>query len=342
MRAFATAVGLVLRASLLLSAGASAADDLDWIEAQWQGGTGDHSLTLYGTYDLPVFQPVLDAFVATHPEYQVNYRVASSTALDQRVSQDRQADADLIFSSAVALQLKSVNGGQAQRFTDSPDAWRGQLLPLAIEPVVSVYDTTRARWVEGINTRTALSDALTKAAGFSRFTGVMYDPRQSGVGYLLATQDVEQSLAFWPMIDAVSQAGGWLLSCCSAQMIDKVESGQADMAYNVLGSYAQARVDANPSLAIKVFGDYQLVIPRTAWIPRWSDNAVGAAQFIEFVRSPRGQSFLPDGAQLDRLNNQIEAPRKPIRLTPALTLYLDPAKRRQFLQTWDTLMSAPD
>jgi len=45
---------------------------------------------------------------------------------------------------------------------------------------------------------------------------------------------------------------------------------------------------------------------------------------------------------LNQLYRQVGAPRKSIRLTPALILYLDPAKRRQFLATWDTVVNPID
>ena len=332
LHAVLTAIGLM----------ASSAMASDWIEAEWSGGAGKTPLTVYGTFDLPVFKPLLEAFSAQHPEYQLRYWLASSTAIDRHVSGAQRPDADLVFSSAVALQLRSVNGGQGLAHDNAPDAWRARLFPLAVEPIVAVYHTERAPWIDQVKSRKHLTELLTDRQSTTRATGVMYDPRQSGVGYLLATQDVEQSSAYWPMLDAIGSSGGWSLRCCSAQMIDSVESGTVDLAYNVLGSYAQARVQANPKLAIKVFGDYQLVMPRTAWIPKWSGNPSGAKEFIDFVRSDAGQALLPAGSRLNQLYRQVGAPRKSIRLTPALILYLDPAKRRQFLATWDTVVNPID
>ncbi len=122
-------------------------------------------------------------------------------------------------------------------------------------------------------------------------------------------------------------------------LLDKVASGRLSLVYNVLGSYAQARVDAVP-LGIVEPEDYTLVVLRTAVIPRTGPHPEEARRFLDYLLSPRGQQVLSREARLMPIvtgNARDDAPgrsRRPIQLGPGLLVYLDALKRRQFLDAW--------
>jgi len=130
-----------------------------------------------------------------------------------------------------------------------------------------------------------------------------------------------------------------------------VTSGEALIAYNVLGSYAKARVRQNPDLAITLPRDYCLVMSRIAVITRTARNLEAAAQFIDFLLSREGQNLIANAASLYSLRNDIEGeataaslrqeaqgPLIPIHLGPGLLVYLDRLKRQDFLKRWRRAM----
>lgn len=309
-----------------------------WIEDEVVLGQGS-PLTVYATYDVPAIRPVLEAFVAENPDLQLIYRVASSQSLHQHVSLDRKPEADMVFSSAVALQMKAVNEGLGQTFDLSGpgSAWRRQLYTLSVEPIVSVYNRNLVPWVAAVSDRRDLARKLDEGL-FTLGQGVMsYNPAISGVGYQLITQDIEQPNVFNQFYGALARQG-MTLACCTADMIDAVERGERALAVNLLQSYAASRLGPDSPLAIKVWSDYQLVVPRTAYIPTWAPNPEGARRFAQFVRTT-GQSLIPQTNRIAPTPNVL-APRKEIRLTPALTVYLEPFKRARTLRDWNTLIGA--
>ena len=308
---------------------------LAWIEEERVLGQGT-TLTVYATYDVPAVLPLLEAFSNANPDLKLIYRVASSQDLYDRVLRGELPDADLVFSSAVALQVDSVNRGLAQRFSvPAPQApWRAQLYTLSVEPIVSIYNRKKAPWIGQITDRNQMTAQLQSGLRILPDGAMTYDPSVSGVGYQLLTQDAEQSNSFWAFYGELEKQR-LELACCTSDMINAVASGQRDLATNLLQSYVLPLLDQYEDLAIKIWTDYQLVLPRTAWIPKTAPNSTGAQEFVRFFMG-EGQVLLPQNNRLERPMN-LAAPQKPIRLTPSQTLYLDRIKRDQFLHRWNQL-----
>ena len=112
-------------------------------------------------------------------------------------------------------------------------------------------------------------------------------------------------------------------------LLDRVASGQLSLAYNVLGSYAQARIDAGAPLGIIEPEDYTLVVLRTAVIPRTGPHPEEARRFLDYLLSPRGQQVLSREARLmpivtgnARGDHAPGRSRRPIQLGPGLLVYL--------------------
>ena len=330
---FALALGIALSLS---------ADAAEWIESTYSHVPDPtQHLRIYGTHDLDAIQPLLDAFV-DQTGIGLTYVTANSRALHEQVAQARRPDADLVFSSATGLQVKAVNDGWAQKIesdTSGAHQWRNRLFQVSIEPIVAVFDKRRTPWMQRTRSRAQLTEQLRRRADTAGSVAV-YNPAISGLCYLLATQDSEQTPTFWPLIDQF-RAVGMREFCCSADMLDAVEFGTSILAYNVLESYAATRLVTNPNLGLMRFQDYQLVVPRTLWVPVWSPRPDLAARFIAFMRAPEGQAQLPARNRLEQLNNTQAAPLKPIRLSPALILYLDDFKRERFMQRWTPSGEAP-
>ena len=145
---------------------------------------------------------------------------------------------------------------------------------------------------------------------------------------------------------------GYATTYRSAAMIDKVASGEALIAYNVLGSYARARARDNPDLGITIPRDYCLVMSRIAVITRTARNPRAAGWFIDFLLSRPGQQLIANAASLYSLRNDIQGaataarlrqeaqgPLIPIHLGPGLLVYLDKLKRQDFLARWRRAMA---
>ena len=325
-------------------------------------GLSSDQLTVYGSTDAWLVEPVFQAFVDQRAGLQVSYTELSSLDLHARVLSEAQdgVSADLVWSSAMGLQIKLVNDGFTQRVAlERQDAlpdwahWRQEAFALSLEPVVTVYHkpsfaeqgalpTNRFALTETLKTRT---DLLGKVA--------TYDIERSGLGYLLIANDDRRSPATWPLISALASAQTRLQSSSSA-MIRAVGEGRLALAYNVLGSYAQVVAEQEPSLGILYPEDYTLVISRLAVVPRTAKRPDLSVELLNFMLSDAGQAlltqrshFLPvlgANGQSSEFLLQAQAKRtnwEPIRVGPALLSYLDQSKKESLIRQWRKTLQGP-
>ena len=203
--------------------------------------------------------------------------------------------------------------------------------------------------------RTHADLARLLSASPERFNGkvITYDIEKSGLGFFLATQDVTVSPAFWDIAQALGKADVRLALTTDA-MVKRVASGQAVMAYNVLGSYALAQATKNPSLGIVFPGDYTLVMSRIVFINKKAANPNAARLWLDYVLSRRGQTVIANRATLyavrgdvdgettaARLTRSLGASIKPIPLGPTLIGYLNNQNDRDFVRQWRQAMRKP-
>ncbi|WP_420326041.1 hypothetical protein [Mameliella sp.] len=133
--------------------------------------------------------------------------------------------------------------------------------------------------------------------------------------------------------------------CCSGQMIDDVTDGRLALAYNVLGSYAADRLaqESGGEVQILRMQDFDNVMLRTALIPEAAEEPAVAGAFIDLLtklgmRETNGDWPLPPLSQNTDLRSTGFGP---IRLGPALMVYLDPLNRRSFLSEWEDAWEQP-
>jgi len=296
------------------------------IEGEFFVGDAPNQIAVIGTAEYSRVQPVFAGFVSEQKDLQVRYLQMSSREIDRAVRSGLSPDIDLVMSSAVDLQVRLVNDGYARAFEPELPAkfgWRGELVQLSLEPVVTIFNVARLAGFERVRTRRDLAQFLEKSPGKSlRLT--IYDPDVSGVGYLLSRQDLVQDEHFWSLLDVFSSQQ-LEPNCCSGDMIDRVINGESDLAYNVLESYVLPRLEVAPNLKILRFDDYQLAIPRTAFIPNEADDPKSANKLVRYFVSEEGQNRLA----------------QPIRITPALVVHLDDMNRRRFFQRWNRSVQNP-
>ena len=307
------------------------------VEGEFLVGQGEDEVTVIGTSEFERVQPVFAGFVGSQKAVKVRYLQMSSRDIDQAVRSGLSANIDLVMSSAVDLQVHLVNDGFARPFDQGLSRhlnWRGELIQLSVEPIVTIYNTTRWRELENARTRRGLA-SLIESDPKKILKLTMYDPAISGVGYLLSRQDLVQDEHFWSLLDLFGSRA-FLPNCCSGDMIDQVVAGESDLAYNVLESYVLPRLANAPDLRVLRFDDYQLAIPRTAFIPSQANDVGLANALVGYFLNQDGQSRLLPSVRLDVLRvNRKGGPIKPIRMTPALIVHLDEVNRRRFFQRWE-------
>lgn len=313
---------------------------------------------VFSTTDQPVVQPLLDDFERRHPALRVEYLHMGSAELAQRFASSGHG-ADALWSSAMDLQIKAVNDGLAARY-ESPHAgqlprwavWKHEAYATTYEPAGLAYH--RGLWADASVPRThaELAELLVAQAPRLRQRVATYDVERSGLGYLLATQDGMASRRTWELVQglAACQAS---LHAETHSMLESVASGNALLAYNVLGTYAEAYARTRPEIAIVYPADYTLVASRVACIARHAPNPEGARRWLDHLLSPEGQRILADACRLypvredastgrsgGALRERLGVAARPIALGPGLLAHLDASRREAFLRRWRRVFAA--
>ncbi len=316
-------------------------------------------LVIYSTIDRSVFDPVLDDFRELHPGIAVRYELIDAAPLYERHMREVAAGehvADLLLSTAMDLQVKLVNDGYATphvsenaRALPAWARWRDEAFGFTFEPAVMVFNRGAMRGVTLPKSRAELLDLLKHDARWSGRIG-SYDISRSSVGYLLASQDARQSSEFGALVEAFGDARMQTEENTST-LLDRLESGDLAIGYNLLGSYARARVAAGAPLDIVYPQDHTLVVSRTAVVPRDAPHAANAHRFLEYLLSLRGQRVISSRSGLPPVRRDVDGPYnglgieeaqvgilRPIALGPGLLVYLDAQKRRRLLQSWRAIV----
>lgn len=297
-------------------------------------------LRIISTADIGFFEPMIQSYLAERSDVAIDYIVASSTDLMQAV-QDPENTFDIAISSAMDLQTKLANDGYALRHVSDATEylpnwakWNDMLFAFTEEPATIVVSKRafEGRTIPG--TRHDLIETLRREP--ERFQGRVgtYDVRQSGLGYLFATQDTRASETFWRLAEVLG-ALDVQLYCCSAEMIDDVKSGDLLIAYNVLGSYVANRDDRD-EFEIIMPGDFTTVMLRTALIPRSANAPDLSRDFVDHILTTShdtGSASLMDPS-LGLIKGSAAINR--IVMGPGLLVFLDQLKRRAFLNEWES------
>ncbi|GAA6180366.1 ABC transporter substrate-binding protein [Shimia sp. NS0008-38b] len=308
-------------------------------ERLFEGVHAARTLRVLSSTDTSFFEPVIDAFVRQNPDVSVAYYV-NGTARINEIFREAPEAFDVVISSAMDLQLKLVNDGMAQRVSNmsQPDwaQWRESLFAFTTEPATIVMNRTAFPDGDMPGTRQELIQALRARPDVFRGRVGTYDVRQSGLGYLFATQDARASETYWRLMEIMGGLDAQLY-CCSGDMIDDLVTGDLLVAYNVLGSYAAARVDVAQVLEIVSPSDFPTTMMRTAFVSADTNVQKDAEAFVRHLLAVQTGPGDPDVFPLPSLQGSADAAGQPvISLEPALMTYLDPLKRRTFIKEWSS------
>ena len=332
--------------SALIAAALPAFAQQDGPEARARFGPADGpAMVLRSTTDITVLGPTLQDFTARNPGIAVAYEQWGSNALyeiSRRDCEAGQSRADAVLSSAVHQMVDLVNSGCAGSYRSSASAglpaarrWRDQLWGVTQEPAVIIYNTHLVPPQDVPHTRFALLDLMRRDE--PRYQGKIatYEIEASGLGYLFAFEDSLEASTFGALMEGFSRARA-VATCCSAEIIKGVSQGEYAIAYNVLGSYVNARRD--PNVGVIWPQDYTLMLSRAYMIPKSSEQAYSAQKLLDFLLSAPGKEDLRAAGLL--VSGEPEDSATPasalhtIAISPVLLVALDRQKRAQFIARW--------
>ena len=299
---------------------------------------------------------LLEDFQKLYPGVKLEYHALDTTPLyDRIVSESANGNtADVVWSSAMDLQIKLVSDGYAQAYA-SPEAsklpgwaiWRNEAFGTTSEPVGLVYNKRLLAAHEVPHDRAALMRLLKSQP--TRFGNkvVAFDPEKSGLGYMLVTQDASVSPGSFRELTRTLGAAKVRLGSGSGAMFSLLGSGEAIIGYNLLGSYASGRAKKDlPDLGVVLPNDYTLVMSRIMFITKKASHPNAAKLWLDYVLSKRGQEIIAksdlgsirsdvDGDMtLAGLGKRLGNALKPIAVGPGLLGFIDPKKRAEFLGDW--------
>jgi len=349
-RSIARLCGLV--ACLCFAVAASAGDTISGPPGgKAEAEVGKIPLIVEATTDIPEVVELIAEFTTRNPDISVRYsKIVSGDLFDRVVNAaDKHSPSDVVWSSAMDLQIKLANDGYAADYrTAEADRlaawaqWKDRAYGVTAEPVVMIFNKRLLPDAMVPQDHAHLARLLTQHPTIFQGKIATYDPELSGTGLLFITQDVRITQQTWKLVEAMGRAGVKLYTS-SEPMIDRVAAGDFALAYNIPGSYALERARHDENLGVVFPGDYTLMISRIVLIPRQAQHVRQAERFVDFLLSRDGQALLARhslGSVRDDMKSAIpgyanaERALRPIALSIDLLTYLDQAKRRRFLKDW--------
>ena len=78
-------------------------------------------------------------------------------------------------------------------------------------------------------------------------------------------------------------------------MLERIQSGEHILGFNIFSSYARAKQKKDPSLEIVYPKDYTLVMSRIAILPKAARHPNASKVFLDYLLSGRGQEIVAHG-----------------------------------------------
>ena len=313
-------------------------------------------VVIYATTDAVAANPLIKDFETLYPGIKVEYSDLNSTELYNRFIAEAAANngtADVLWSSAMDLQVKLVADGQAAAYA-SPETkalpkwavWKDSAYGTTYEPITFVYNKRLVPEGDVPKDHTDLLKLLAAKPDFYKGKITAYDPERSGVGYLFCNEDIKNFPQAWDLFKAMGKAQAKLYTSAGA-MMERVTSGEHLIAYGIFGSYALGRSKKDPNLGIILPKDYTMVTSRVAFISKKAKNPNAAKLFLDYILSKRGQDIIANKADLYSLRSDVDGEAtikgvsqlvgdkaRPVPIDQTLLDNLDQAKRLAFLSKW--------
>ncbi|MDB5761943.1 MAG: iron transporter substrate-binding protein [Herminiimonas sp.] len=318
-------------------------------------------LVIYSATDAKAAESLIKDFSALYPGIKVEYNDMNSTEIYSRFISEVAAGgatADLLWSSAMDLQVKLVSDGYGLTYKSAETAavpawanWKDAAYGTTYEPAVFVYNKRLVPANEVPATHADFAKLITTKLDKYKDKVTTYDIEKSGVGFMFITQDSRENQQFWNFAKALGAANVRVQSS-TGTMLERLSSGENLLGYNILGSYALVRAKKDPSIGVVIPKDYTLVLSRVMFINKSAKNVNAAKLWLDYTLSKRGQTVIANDAQLYAIRNDVKgettsadllkqhgASLKPLPVSPMLLQYLDQSKRLAFLKQWKEAVS---
>ena len=295
-------------------------------------------------------EPLLAGYRARHPDDEVEFHQAISTALDQRFRDEvaaSGASADVVWSPAMDLQMQLVREGFASQV--SP-ANAGKLpagavhancaFATTLEPVVTLAD---AQAIGDAPAGSLGEIAELLLANVERFRGrvVGYDIVRNGLGFLALMFESRLRTGFDRFLEALSRVRPQLMPW-NPPMVEALASGDAVLAPHVLGQFAVRAVAQHRNLTIARSNEPSIAVSRIAFVSLHARNPDGALRFLDYLLGDEGQAKLGEGGLYPLRAPQDDAARPLVQipLDDSFHALLDPAQREAFVDRWRRAVGA--
>ena len=319
------------------------------------GAKKEGKVVIYSTTDAVSANPLVKDFEALYPGVKVEFTDLNSTELYNRFIAESAANngtADLIWSSAMDLQIKLVADGQATAYA-SPEikslpkwaVWKDAAYGTTYEPIAIVYNKRLVPAGDVPKDHADLLKLLESKGDAYKGKVTAYDPERSGVGYLFFNEDIKNFPKAWDLFKAMGKSGAKFYTSAGA-MMERVTSGEHTIAYGIFGSYGLARAKKDPNLGIVLPADYTMVTSRVAFVAKSAKNPNAGKLFLDYMLSKRGQEVVAK-ADLYSLRDDVEGEAtvkavtkligdkaRPVPIDQTLLDNLDQTKRLAFLSKW--------
>ena len=225
-------------------------DALTISQIQKQAEVEGH-LVVYSVLSNKAAQPLIDGFKSLYPGIQVEYdgEGGSTENYDRFIaeSKSKKPTADVMWSSAMDLQMKLVVDGYAAKYFSAESKnipkwanYKDIAWGTTYEPVVMVYNKQLLKPEEVPTDHTSFAQLL--SSNQEKFKGKVtsFDLEKSGVGYMFAVQDQIQNPR-WAELQRSLGSSKPFLAAGTGEMLKRINSGESMLGYNIMGSYALTR-----------------------------------------------------------------------------------------------------
>lgn len=319
-------------------------------------------VVVYSTTDTKSAAPLIDDFKKLYPGIEVEYNDLNSTEVYNRFIAEKAssgASADVVWSSAMDLQIKLANDGGAMEYA-SPEVphlpawsvWKNQAYGTTYEPIAFVYNKRLLSGDEIPQSHADMMRVFKDKQAKLKGKVTTYDVEKSGVGFMLITQDSRYMPNFWGFVKELGAVQPRVQSSAGT-MMERISSGENLFGFNIFYSYAALRAKKDPSIAIVLPKDFTLVMSRVMFINKNAKSPNAAKLWLDYTLSKRGQTVIANQAELGSTRSDVQgdmtaaafqkqlgATLKPIPVSTELLGYLDQAKRLDFLKQWQAAMKA--
>jgi iron(III) transport system substrate-binding protein len=319
-------------------------------------------VVIYSALDTKAATPLIRDFEALYPGIKVEYNDMNSTELYNRFIAEvaaGQGGADVMWSSAMDLQVKLVDDGKALPYK-SPEipklpAWsvyRNEAYGTTFEPAVFIYNKRLVTGDEIPTDHASFTKVINTHVDKYKGKVTTYDIEKSGVGFMFVVRDT----MYFPGMKDLERGFGatsYKVYSSTGNMLEKVSSGEHLLGYNVLGSYAAVRAKKDPGLGVVLPKDYTLVLSRVIFIGKNAKNVNAAKLWVDYVLSQRGQKVIGSDVELYSVRDDVDAPYtaaklkaelganvRPIPVSAEITEMLDSKKRLEFLGAWKAAVAS--